>query len=198
MEEQNIPVVEETKKSNNIAIVGFILSFFFILVPFVLCIVGIVKSKKVHSGKGLSIAGLIISLLRGLLLLLLVCKVISAIINGEFLGFNFGAEFNEAYCAEIVNQKDDICRLNDDGTYNCIDLQDFPTPSSMSSTLHDLDKDAFTDLEGYTHRNRVRHDVVSVTLNYSVLSDNDISFISDINYMQNEVINWHNNILEKI
>lgn len=64
-----------------------------------------------------------------------------------------------------------------DGSYTCSDLADFPTPSAIGRTLHDVDKDAFTDLEGYTHRNRVRHDVEDIELNYSVLSDNDMAYI---------------------
>lgn len=66
---------------------------------------------------------------------------------------------------------------NPDGSYTCTDLQDFPTPSAIGRTLHDVDKDAFTDLQGYTHRNRVRHDVEELELSYSILSDNDISYI---------------------
>lgn len=56
-------------------------------------------------------------------------------------------------------------------------LVSFPTPTGLSRTLHDVDKDAFTDLEGYTHRNRVRHDVEDLTITYEVLSDEDESFI---------------------
>ena len=57
------------------------------------------------------------------------------------------------------------------------DLQNFPTPSSLSRTLHDQDKDAYTDLKGYTHRNRIRHDIEDITLGYSVLSDDDEAYI---------------------
>jgi len=56
-------------------------------------------------------------------------------------------------------------------------LKDFPTPSTLTITLHDVDKDAYTDLKGYTHRNRVRHDVYDIQLGYSVLSDADLAFI---------------------
>jgi hypothetical protein len=63
-------------------------------------------------------------------------------------------------------------------------LQDFPTPSSIGVTLHDVDKDAFTDLQGYTHRNRVRHDVYDIELGYNILSDNDLAFI--LNAISNE------------
>lgn len=65
-------------------------------------------------------------------------------------------------------------------------LQDFPTPSSISVTLHDVDKDPFTDLQGYTHRNRVRHDVYDIEISYSVLSDNDLADI--LNKISNEWI----------
>ena len=61
--------------------------------------------------------------------------------------------------------------------YSCSDLQDFPTPSTLGRVLHDVDKDPFTDLQGYTHRNRVRHDVEDITVGYNILSDNDIAYI---------------------
>ena len=64
-----------------------------------------------------------------------------------------------------------------EGNYVCTDLENFPTPSVLSRTLHDVDKDAFTDLEGYTQRNRVRHDVEDLQLSYSILSDNDEAYI---------------------
>lgn len=56
-------------------------------------------------------------------------------------------------------------------------LKQFPTPSTLTITLHDLDKDAYTDLKGKTHRNRVRHDVYDIQLGYSVLSDADLAYI---------------------
>lgn len=56
-------------------------------------------------------------------------------------------------------------------------LAAFPTPTGLNRTLHDVDKDAYTDLLGYTHRNRVRHDVEDITLTYEVLSDTDEAFI---------------------
>ena len=56
-------------------------------------------------------------------------------------------------------------------------LQDFPTPAGLHRALHDVDKDAYTDLLGYTHRNRIRHDVEDIALTYEVLSDDDEAFI---------------------
>ena len=56
-------------------------------------------------------------------------------------------------------------------------LQPFPTPSEFKRTLSDVDKDPYTDLKGYTHRNRVRHDVENFTLTYNILSDTDLQYI---------------------
>lgn len=56
-------------------------------------------------------------------------------------------------------------------------LADFPTPSSIGYLLADVDKDPFTDLQGYTHRNRVRHDVLSLEVGYAVLSEEDLAYI---------------------
>ena len=64
------------------------------------------------------------------------------------------------------------------GNYVCSDLQNFPTPAGpFKRILHDVDVDAYTDLDGYTHRNRKRHDVEDFTLVYPVLSDADEQFI---------------------
>lgn len=57
------------------------------------------------------------------------------------------------------------------------DLENFPTPSALGRSLKDVDLDAFTDLKGYTQRNRIRHDVEQITLSYSVLSPNDERYI---------------------
>lgn len=57
------------------------------------------------------------------------------------------------------------------------DLADFPTPSSVNRGLRDVDLDAYTDLRGYTQRNRIRHDVEQITLGYAVLSPDDESYI---------------------
>lgn len=63
------------------------------------------------------------------------------------------------------------------GNYVCTDLEDFPVPTSMARRLHDVDKDAFTDLNGFTHRNRVRHDVEDFDLGFAILNDEDEAYI---------------------
>ena len=68
------------------------------------------------------------------------------------------------------NKYENFIRIGHNGvegenhTYTCTDLEDFPTPSSMHRNLHDVDKDAFTDLEGYTHRNRISPEWIYVEL----------------------------------
>lgn len=84
--------------------------------------------------------------------------------------------------AQNYNKYEDYIRIGHTatgsyGNYVCSDLQDFPTPSSLKRTLHDVDKDAFTDLEGFTHRNRVRHRVEDLELSYALLSDADEQYI---------------------
>ena len=66
------------------------------------------------------------------------------------------------------------------GLYNCSDLQNFPAPAVLHRTLHDQDKDAYTDLKGYTHRNRVRHDVEDIEVSFPMLSINDRKYILDL------------------
>ena len=53
----------------------------------------------------------------------------------------------------------------------------FPTPSEMPYTLNDVDKDPFTDLLGFTHRNRVRIDVITFDCNYKYLNDDTQAYI---------------------
>lgn len=60
------PVTERVPepKNNGYAIAGFITSFFLTIVPLVLCIIGLVKVKTIHSGKGFAIAGIVITALK--------------------------------------------------------------------------------------------------------------------------------------
>ena len=57
------------KNSNVIAIVGFILSFFLAVAGLICSIIGLVKSKELNDGKGFSIAGIVISSLRIILMI---------------------------------------------------------------------------------------------------------------------------------
>lgn len=56
------PVQEvQNKPSNGMAIAGFITSFFISILGLIFSIIGLNKSKQTGAGKGLSIAGIIIS-----------------------------------------------------------------------------------------------------------------------------------------
>lgn len=56
----------------------------------------------------------------------------------------------------------------------------FPTPSEMPYTLNDVDKDPFTDLQGFTHRNRVRIDVITFDCNYKYLDEDTQAYILQV------------------
>ena len=60
------------------------------------------------------------------------------------------------------------------------DWINFPTPSSMPYTLNDVDKDPFTDLIGFTHRNRVRTDVLTFDCNYNYLDDDTQAYVLQV------------------
>lgn len=73
-------------------------------------------------------------------------------------------------------------------------LENFPTPSSIGYAYRDMDKDPFTDLQGYTHRNRVRHDILQLTVSWEVLGENDVEFILNTispEWVNIEVIDKH-------
>lgn len=55
----------QAKKMNTMAILGFIFTFIFVPIGFILSLIGFVQLSKdsAQSGKGLAIAGLVISLL---------------------------------------------------------------------------------------------------------------------------------------
>lgn len=65
-------------------------------------------------------------------------------------------------------------------TYNCSDLQNIPSSAKLGRTLHDLDKDGYTDLKGRTHRNRVRHDVEDIEVVFPILSVEDRAYILNL------------------
>lgn len=60
------------------------------------------------------------------------------------------------------------------------DWNDFAVPTTMHRRLHDVDVDDFTDLLGFTHRNRVRQDVEDFDLGFAILNDDDEERILDL------------------
>lgn len=87
----------QTTKTNGFAIAGFVLSligislgyYTFDLVPLlglIFSIIGLVKSKTYGSGKGLSIAGLVISIVMFVIWLILIILIIGLSMFGAFIG----------------------------------------------------------------------------------------------------------------
>ncbi len=75
------PPQESATQTNVFAIVGFILSFLFTLLGLIFSIIGYVKAKTLHTGKGLSVAGITISVVKLILTVLLVVLFLIAIFS---------------------------------------------------------------------------------------------------------------------
>jgi len=111
MNEQNNQIV---KRTNGFAIAGLILSIIggiiFAVVGLILSIIGASKAKKYNSGLGLSIAGIVVAILK-IIFTILIIVLFAAVIKSD--------EFAESYCKELGNDYETICTKNDDGTYDC-------------------------------------------------------------------------------
>ena len=73
--------------SNTIAVVGFILSFLIALAGLICCIIGLKKSAETGTGRGLSIAGIVIAIVNmvlGAILYLPVLQQLSGMATGIF------------------------------------------------------------------------------------------------------------------
>ena len=104
------PIIE--RKTNGFAIAGLVFSLIGSgILGLILSIVGLVKFKTTYSGKGMSIAGIIISIIK-LLLVVLLFSSIAALVGGVF-----GMVKEE--CGKATN-----CVLQADGTYECTKIDD--------------------------------------------------------------------------
>ena len=65
-------------KTNTIAIVGFVLSFFIALAGLICSIIGLKKVDECNSGKGLAIAGIIISIVSMVIYIIYFIAIIAA------------------------------------------------------------------------------------------------------------------------
>ena len=108
---------EVKKQTETIGILGFIFAFIIPLVGIILSIIGISRANQNNSAKGLPIAGLVISIVRIVLRVLL----IFLFVNFAVLGLSSIGSLGE----EIDNRWDGFCReakkctKNDDGFYSC-------------------------------------------------------------------------------
>lgn len=109
---------EQIKESNNYAIAGFILSFFIAVLGLIFSIIGLKKSKVTNTGKGLSIAGIIISCIP---IAIFVLSFLLVIFSGfaQNMNKNINESISEKYCSKSYD-----CVLNSDGKYTCKYLTD--------------------------------------------------------------------------
>lgn len=68
--------------TNGFAIAGFVLSFFVSLLGLIFSIIGLKKSKECNSGRGLAIAGIIISVASWVIYIILYVTVFAAMFAG--------------------------------------------------------------------------------------------------------------------
>lgn len=94
--------MQDHQKSNGMATAGFVLSFFVPLLGIIFSVIGLSKSKDAGKGKGLAIAGIIISILIGLFQFTLIAGLGSAI----------GSTVNEPDSSETITSTDSAGEAN--------------------------------------------------------------------------------------
>ena len=129
--------MENNKKSNTIAIVGFILSFF-IAIPALICsIIGLKKSKELNNGKGFSIAGIIISSVKIVLGILVTVLLVIAYYYGDKV---------------VVEDKENNAKTYDRGYYPSFDstytLEDVKKFAKENNLEFDINYITRCDKEG--------------------------------------------------
>lgn len=96
-------------QTNTLAIVGFILSFFVAIAGLIVSIIGLKKSKEINSGKGLSIAGIVISSISMLFSIFIIIFVailmVNYSINVNDAAGNINNSFNDIYDNVIENER---------------------------------------------------------------------------------------------
>ena len=73
----NLSAVGQTS-TNGFAIAGFVLSFFFALLGIIFSAIGLKKAKTTGSGKGLAVAGLVISILQYAIIIIVIIAIVGA------------------------------------------------------------------------------------------------------------------------
>lgn len=102
---------QNERKGNTVAVLGFIFSFIFSILGLILSIIGLRKSKQLNSGEGLSIAGIIISIIK--LIFTGIIAIIAVVTIPSVLNtINNVKERN--YCPNAYD-----CIKKEDGTYSC-------------------------------------------------------------------------------
>ena len=102
--------MEDNKKTNIFAMLGLIFSILFS--GLILSTIGLIKAKKCHEGKIMSIIGIILSLLKIGLCIWFISIVFNEIENVP--------DIRATYCEGLEEIKNEACTLQSDGKYDCI------------------------------------------------------------------------------
>lgn len=102
----------QPQKTNTLSIVGLISAFFIPLVGLILSIIGVSQaSKRNEKGKGLAIAGIVISILNGLLQLIFLFIIIAAVQNADIkldtysnTNPSYTIQYPKGWTKEVENQ----------------------------------------------------------------------------------------------
>lgn len=105
------------KQTETIGILGFVFAFIIPIVGIILSIIGISRANQNNSAKGLPVAGLVISIVRIVLRIILTILFVNIVIFGlgsiDSLGDEVDTKWDE-FCREAKE-----CTKNDDGFYSC-------------------------------------------------------------------------------
>lgn len=113
----------EKKRTNSICIVGFVLSFVSSLAGLVLSIIGLIQAKRVEEGgSGLAIAGIVISALKMvfLVIFILLFPIIIYFINGVveeidyYINDDFDNKCSYAYDCESYDDDYSVCKYDNE------------------------------------------------------------------------------------
>ena len=110
--------MDNKKQTNILAILGLVFSLvYFAIVGLIFSIIGLIDSKRTNSGKGIAIAGIIISSIRILFLSIIVISIFSLIIlipETVVESVNETNKCHNAYACECVSDDDKCeCRYYD-------------------------------------------------------------------------------------
>lgn len=143
------------KKTNTLAILGFIFSFLISIVGLILSILGLNKSKETNSGRGLSIAGIIISSIS------IVMSIIVLIFIPYFLSYgkdSKGVEEGTTVDDDVVHYRHTF-NVSPDNLY--VDLQEERMKNYSRETKISLSEYDYYIKDGlllvsFTHRDETR------------------------------------------
>ena len=147
------------KKTNVLAILGFVFSFLVALIGLILSIIGLSKSKELNSGRGLSIAGIIISVLNmvlGLVLAIVMVASVPTVLN-TIDKAKEATLLNEANTIEMWFERQySLAKINTEATnsvYNNYVMYNDYTISEQRLTREIVEEIRITDIDNIDYTN---------------------------------------------